>query len=117
MTEIYTIDRATLAERRSLAVQRSARETARREFLAEIMDTRRRAAELRGWLDATTGANEGRPELSRLIAWARQELAELESRTTPDAVAAALSERDLFPEIDTLIDDAGDPPVKRIWGR
>jgi hypothetical protein len=61
--------------------------------------------------------NEGGAELSRLISWAKLELVELESRTTPDAIAAALSDHDLFPVNDTLVDLAGDPPAKRTWGR
>lgn len=117
MNDIHTIDNATLAERRPLADQRSARETARRAFLAEIMETRRRAAELREWLGATAGVNEGGAELTRLISWAKLELGELDSRTTPDAIAAALSDHDLFPVEDALVDLAGDPPAKRLWGR
>lgn len=59
---------------------------------------------------------DGRTELGRMIAWARDRLSALEARTTIHAASARVAGTALFPEMDNLADPEGEPPeVRSYW--
>jgi len=56
------------------------------------------------------------PELERMVKWATSQIADLDRILSPERIATALVERELFPETDPLNDPKGEPPSLRIWG-
>lgn len=118
MDDTTFLDPRELGGRQQLAAARRQREGQRLATLARLVDTQRRADELRNWMNAWSRftGDHSYPELQRMIGWARAQLEELESSLTPGQVSAFLKERDLFPEVDPLNDPLGEPPQYRIWG-
>lgn len=105
--------RAHLAMRRKLAEQRRERENARLEFLREIAEARREADELRATIGLASPRGEVSDDYRKMMEWAQLRLADLERRTTADAIQTGLTERQLFAVPDPLADPEGDPPEKK----
>lgn len=105
--------RQAMRRRRELAHLRSEREDKRSAYLEEIALARRKVADLQVTIAAIPQTEELPPEYGRMIAWAKERLADLEARTTIEAVQEALREQNLFPEFDELFDPEGDPPPKQ----
>ncbi len=110
------IDQDDLRQRRELAKARYSREAERNALLDTLINTANQAERLRGWI-ATQAKSRQPAEMSRMLDWARAELAALEAVAAPARLAALLRQRDLFPEVDRLVDPLGEPPSQRPWGR
>lgn len=105
--------RQAMRRRRELAHLRSEREDKRSAYLEEIALARRKVADLQTTIAVIPQTEEIPPEYGRMISWARERLAELEARTTIEAIQEALREQNLFPEPDELFDPEGEPPPKK----
>ncbi|WP_085032286.1 hypothetical protein [Ensifer aridi] len=105
--------RQAMRRRRELAHLRAQREDNRSVYLEEIAAARRKAVDLKTTIDAIPRSEKFPAEYGRMIAWARERLAELEAKTTVEAIQAALEAENLFPEPDNLFDPEGDPPAKK----
>lgn len=114
--EIY--DPQELGRRQQMAAARRQRESERLAMLAQLVDAQRRAEELKCWINAYTqpASDISHPELRRMVEWAASQLDDLEHTLSPERIAEALRERELFPETDPLNDPKGEPPGHRIWG-
>jgi hypothetical protein len=88
----------------ALAEARQKRETQREEFLRDLVETSAQADKLRSFLALLHGRMPPSPsaELLRLTNWAQMRLQGLEDELAPGAIAAALQEQKLFPEVDDL---------------
>ncbi|MGE0237455.1 MAG: hypothetical protein AB7F74_00445 [Parvibaculaceae bacterium] len=108
-----------LEHRRALASARQERESGRKALLDALMEADRQADHLRSWIagQETHHAPETPGEVSRMLRWAGDELAVLETMTAPAQIAEVLRRQNLFPDVDTLADPQGDPPPLRPWGR
>jgi hypothetical protein len=107
-----------LAHRRGLAAARQSRNAEREVLLQELIQTERKALELRGWITQwEIKAEAASPEIRRLIKWAKQILLDMERSILPTELTKRLEMRDLFPDVDDLADPLGDPPPLRPWGR
>jgi len=115
---ISNIDRLDLVRRRRLATARVERETLRNEVLATLIETNRRACELRTWIEqaAPKVAVLQDARLARMLDWARAELASLEAAGDLKRLSETLRAGDLFPQADSLTDPLGDPPPAHPWG-
>jgi hypothetical protein len=110
-------DVAELARRRGLAAARRARETERTSLLRKLARMERQAGQLRGWI-AQREADVGTfPEMQRMVDWVKAELVGLEEFLDPSKLSRLLHTRNLFPEVDDLVDPLGDPPPRRPLGR
>jgi hypothetical protein len=110
-------DAENLGRRRGLAAARKTRESERTLLLQKIARTSRQATELRGWI-AQWGAIEGMsPEIERMVDWARARLSVMDNFLNPSTLARELHTRNLFPEVDDLVDPLGEPPPRRPLGR
>jgi hypothetical protein len=131
MHEISLIpsDVQELARRRALAAARLTRENERTELLRKLVRMEREAEQLRGWIaqrqaDQLRGWTAHRqaevsasPEIQRMVDWAKTELAGLEAFLDPLKLSQLLIARNLFPEVDELVDPLGEPPPRSQWGR
>jgi hypothetical protein len=131
MHEISLIpsDVQELARRRALAAARLTRENERTELLRKLVRMEREAEQLRGWIaqrqaDQLRGWTAHRqaevstsPEIQRMLDWAKAELAGLEAFLDPLKLSQLLIARNLFPEVDELVDPLGEPPPRSQWGR
>ena len=107
-----------LAHRRRLAAARQSRNTEREALLQKLIETERKALELRGWVAQWEMNGEAAsPEIRRLIKWARETLLDMQRFLLPTELTKLLETRDLFPDVDDLADPLGDPPPLRPWGR
>ena len=107
-----------LAHRRRLAAARQSRNAEREALLQKLIETERKALELRGWVAQWEMKGEAAsPEIRRLIKWAKETLLDMERFLLPTELAKLLETRDLFPDVDDLADPLGDPPPLRPWGR
>jgi hypothetical protein len=90
----------------ALARAREERESRRREFLKRFVALSTEVDELKSFLGRLSECMPTRlsGELTRMIKWTEACLQRLEDELTPQRIAAALQERELFPEIDQLID-------------
>jgi hypothetical protein len=101
-----------LARRRDLARKRNDRERQRLGYWRKIARTQREIEMLRRWIDVdhiddgTASAN----NVQRMMGWARTRLAALEEGISVETVDRLLATRNLFPEVDELVDPLGDPP-------
>jgi hypothetical protein len=110
-------DVAELAHRRGLAAARRTRETERTLLVRKLVRMERQADQLRGWIaqrEADFGAS---PEMQRMVDWVKAELVGLEELLDPSRLSQLLRTRNLFPEVDDLADQLGEPPPRRPWGR
>lgn len=106
-----------LNRRRGLVKARRERESHRKALLSKLIRTERQAAQLRAWL-ANQESNMARnpdPDLARMLDWAREQLASLDSVLDPIKLVDDLRTRKLFPETDELHDPIGEPPPERPW--
>lgn len=106
-----------LERRREMAKAREIREAKRERLLREMARNRRKANELRNWLQEAeaTGAANASPEISRMVDWMQQKLFELEQALSAKRLANVLAAQDLFPETDDLYDPLGNPPSQYRW--
>ncbi|MDL2409954.1 hypothetical protein PY650_30930 [Rhizobium calliandrae] len=105
--------REHLAARRKLHQRRIEREGKRLEFLKQLADYQREAADLRVTIAAASSIESGgSPEYQRMIEWACRRLATIEAYNNIAALDQTLKENNLFPENDELFDPEGDPPPK-----
>jgi len=104
--------RQEMRRRRDLARLRSEREDKRSAYLQEIALARRKVTDLQETIAAIPQTEEIPPDYERMIAWAKSRLADVEARTTVEAIQETLREQNLFPESDELFDPEGDPPPK-----
>src|ERR1700692_1281276 len=118
MHEIGPIPRDVreLARRRALAASRLTRDNERTELLRKLVRMEREAEQLRGWIaqrqaDQLRGWTAHRqaevsasPEIQRMVDWAKAELAGLEAFLDPLKLSQLLIARNLFPEVDELVD-------------
>ena len=110
-------DVAELARRRGLAAARRTRETERTLLLRKLVRMERQADQLRGWIaqrKADVGASS---EMQRMVDWVKAELVGLEEFLDPARLSRLLQTRNLFPEVDDLVDTLGEPPPRHPWGR
>lgn len=115
--EVEEAERQELNRRRGLAKARRERESHRKALLSKLIRTERRAAQLRAWLanqESNMPPNPD-PDLARMLDWAREQLASLDSVLDPIKLADDLRTRKLFPETDELHDLLGEPPPERPW--
>jgi hypothetical protein len=106
-----------LARRRGLAASRRTRETERTLLLRKLIRMERQADQLRGWIaqrKADVGASS---EMQRMVDWAKAELVGIEEFLDPSRLSRLLHTRNLFPEVDDLVDPLGEPPPRRPLGR
>jgi hypothetical protein len=118
MDDIEIFNPQELGRRQQLAAARRQRDSARLALLAQLVDTQRRADELKSWISAyARPANEtSYPPLGRMLEWAASQLDDLERILSPERLSETLQERELFPETDLLNDPKGEPLHHRIWG-
>jgi hypothetical protein len=110
-------DAEDLTRRRGLAVARRTRETERTLLLRKLVRMERQADQLRGWIaqrKADVGASS---EMQRMVDWVKAELVGLEEFLDPSRLSRLLHTRNLFPEVDDLVDPLGEPPPRHPWGR
>jgi len=80
-----------------------------------------------GWNDKPTscvgGSRNGKQtlgassEMQRMVDWVKAELVGLEEFLDPSKLSRLLHTRNLFPEVDDLVDPLGEPPRRHPWGR
>jgi hypothetical protein len=89
----------------ALAKARAAREDRRLEFLGAYHSAATEAATVEASLARLRSAMTGDPpsEIVRFVAWTEARLRNLQTRMTPEALAAALRDKNIFPEIDDLV--------------
>ncbi|MGZ9724271.1 hypothetical protein [Rhizobium miluonense] len=104
--------REALADRRGLAEKRENREDERLSFLLSIARSRREAEDLRTTIALIPKMDSLPAEYQRMIEWAQRRLAELEVKSSVEAIQAHLVEHNLYPDPDELFDPEGDPPPK-----
>ncbi|MQV46510.1 hypothetical protein [Sinorhizobium medicae] len=107
--------RQAMWRRRELARLRAEREDKRSVYLEEVAAARRRVFDLQTTINAIPQADNLPADYARMIGWAKERLAELEARTTVEAIQATLQEKNLFPEPDELLDPEGDPPPRQSY--
>jgi hypothetical protein len=109
-------DVAELAHRRGVAAARRTRETERTLLLRKLLRMERQADQLRGWMaqrEADVGTSS---EMQRMVDWVKAKLAGLEEFLDPSTLSQLLHTRNLFPEVDDLVDPLGEPPPRRPLG-
>lgn len=101
-----------LCQRRDLARKRTERERQRLAYWRKIARTKREIEMLREWIerDQVNGGDDVASSVNRMERWIQARLAALEESISVDNVNRFLASRNLFPEIDDLIDPLGDPP-------
>jgi hypothetical protein len=115
--DLVASDAEALARRRGLAAARRTREADRRLLLRKLVRTERQADELRGWIARQTADVRISSEMLRMVDWAKAQLVRLEDFLDPSSLSRLLNTRNLFPEVDDLVDPLGEPPPQRPWGR
>lgn len=110
-------ERKELDRRRGLAKARRERKSNRKALLNKLIRTERQAAQLRAWLASqeSNTASTIDPNLTRMMDWAREQLAALAAVLDPINLADDLRTQKLFPENDELHDPFGEPPPERRW--
>jgi hypothetical protein len=106
-----------LARRRALAASRLTRDNERTELLRKLVRMEREAEQLRCWIAHQQAEVSASPEIPRMVDWAKAELAGLEAFLDPPKLSQLLIARNLFPEVDELVDPLGEPPPRDQWGR
>jgi hypothetical protein len=114
---LATTDAEELARRRRMATARRTRESERTSLLLKLVRTERQADQLREWISQRKADDEATPEMQRMVDWARARLSGMEGFLDPPELSRLLHTRNLFPEVDDLVDPLGEPPPPRPWGR
>ncbi|TBW32403.1 hypothetical protein EYW49_22105 [Siculibacillus lacustris] len=102
------------SERRSRCADRARRrierESQRKKVLDDLVEITTEANRLRQWLNETSSWPEAPSavEFNRLVEWSRRRLSELESKTSAEGISTILRDRNLFPEVDPLVDPPED---------
>jgi hypothetical protein len=110
-------DVAELARRRGLAAARRTREAERTSLLRKLVRMERQAGQLSGWVAQREADVETSPEIQSMVDWVKAELVGLEEFLDPSKLSRLLHTRNLFPEVDDLVDPLGEPPPRRPLGR
>ena len=110
-------DVAELARRRALAAARRTREAERTSLVRKLVRMERQVDQLSGWVAQREADVETSPEIQRMVDWVKAELAGLEEFLDPSKLSRLLHTRNLFPEVDDLVDPLGEPPPRRPLGR
>jgi hypothetical protein len=110
-------DVAELARRRGLAAARRTREAERTSLLRKLVRMERQVGQLSGWVAQREADVQTSPEIQRMVDWVKAELVELEEFLDPSKLSRLLHARNLFPEVDDLVDPLGEPPPRRPLGR
>jgi hypothetical protein len=110
-------DVAELARRRTLAAARRTREAERTSLLRKLVRMERQVDQLSGWVARREADVETSPEIQRMVDWVKAELVGLEEFLDPSKLSRLLHTRNLFPEVDDLVDPLGEPPPRRPLGR
>jgi hypothetical protein len=110
-------DVAELARRRALAAARRTREAERTSLVRKLVRMERQVDQLSGWVAQREADVEPSPEVQRMVDWVKAELAGLEEFLDPSKLSRLLHTRNLFPEVDDLVDPLGEPPPRRPLGR
>ncbi|RWA88193.1 MAG: hypothetical protein EOQ48_21390 [Mesorhizobium sp.] len=99
------------AQLQGKAIARRRRESERLAVLEQFVQERKRAADLRNWIDtyAVNAAQDSETELTRMCEWARARLREYDLLLSPARLSTMLRDRQLFPAVDPLVDTAGEP--------
>ena len=103
------------ARRRELARQRAEREEKRVQYLNSVLDVHEEIVRLRQWLSQAQPASCTEPDsdFCRMVDWAEQRLATLETTADAANIDRDLKSKELFPAVDELRDPAGEPPDDR----
>jgi hypothetical protein len=96
--------------RRKLQKGRVEREAKRVLFLKQLAEFQREASDLRMTISQTASAPSTNTEYDRMLLWAMDRLAHLESLQTREAVTEKLKQEKLFPDHDDLHDPEGELP-------
>lgn len=99
-------------ERRAkLAKRRQVRENDRLAYLLELKQLDEKLKEMRLWIDTLKQKNKNtnNRNLSCMIEWAEKYISEQESNLSIENISEKIVSKDLFPEIDSLYDQLGDP--------
>jgi hypothetical protein len=101
-----------LCRRRDLAKRRIDRERQRLSYWRKIARTQREIEMLRRWMarDQLEGGDAVAGNVRRMATWIQARLTTLEESIAVDNVDRLLASRNLFPEVDDLIDPLGEPP-------
>jgi hypothetical protein len=116
-TSLIPSDVAELARRRALAAARRTREAERTSLLRRLIRMERQADQLSGWIAQWDTDVETTPEIQRMVDWAKTELGRLEEFLDASNLSQLLHTRNLFPEVDDLVDPLGEPPLRIPLGR
>ncbi|TIP42604.1 MAG: hypothetical protein E5X76_21735 [Mesorhizobium sp.] len=101
------------------AIARRRRESERLAVLEQFIEETKRAADLRTWIDtyAVSAEQDDETELMRMCEWAKAKLKEHEQLLSPARLCTILQDSDLFPAVDPLIEDAGEPAPQEAISR
>ena len=110
-------DAEELTRRRGLAAARRTREAERTLLLRKLVRMERQADQLRGWIAQRKADVGTSSEMQRMVDWVKAELVGLEEFLDPSKLSRLLHTRNLFPEVDDLVDPLGEPPPRHPWGR
>lgn len=106
--------RAELARRRDLAQKRQERLKKRLDYLQIVMSRQDEVIKIRKLLDRLP-STEATGDVDRFKGWARERLAEIETKLTATAMQAEIQSKELFPEVDPFDDPLGEPPAITSW--
>jgi 16S rRNA C967 or C1407 C5-methylase (RsmB/RsmF family) len=113
----FTNEAEQLGRRREMAIARKTREAERTSLLQKLVRTERQATQLREWIAQRKVDDAPPSEVQRMVEWAQARLSAIEEFLNPLALSRQLHTRNLFPEVDDLVDPLGEPPPLRPWGR
>lgn len=90
--------------------QRNERYAERQKVLDELVAVTTEADRLRAWLKDVEGWPEAPDavEFNRFVEWSRRRLADLAESVTPQGISKYLRDRNLFPDVDPLVDPPED---------
>ena len=106
-----------ISRRRRLKEQRAQREKDRDAYVQSILARHQEAKHLRAWLLLVGSQVHALPnsDFSRLAAWAKEKLNNLDSLLAPENIDGHLQSIGLFPGVDPLHDPLGEPPEHPQW--
>lgn len=103
-----------LCRRRDLAKKRNERERQRLGYWRQLARTQREIDMLRRWIGAnqTPAEDVAADHVGRMLDWVRARLEVLEDGVSLESTDQLLRNRNLFPDVDDLVDPLGDPPTE-----
>lgn len=101
-----------LCRRRDLATKRKEPERQRLDYWRQLTRTQREIDLLRRWIreNQISEGEVAADSVLRMLGWARARLGALEDNVSLENVDRLLKSRNLFPEVDDLLDPLGEPP-------